>query len=256
MSNGLEALYANVTNRVCCPRTLAPKPRQKRFVVGGGAAAPPAAPPTGAGAEASPRSASKSTSARLVAESQARSPALGSTPEAAPLPLARPPGSPEGRLCLKQHVRVAHLPPRVLAGAQLQVANRAGVHDADHGVEVHLVHILDLLQRAEHGVRIADPRGFDDDDVDRVPPCSEDLGKLQGEVLVDLAAHATVHERDDAVLIHSASNEGPVNVDAAVLVDEDCGPEALAVCEDVVHQGGFAGAEETGDQADRHAGAP
>lgn len=74
------------------------------------------------------------------------------------------------------------------------------------------------------------------------------------EVFAQRAADAAVGELDEAVLaageVAFAGDECGVDVDFGEVVDDDRDALAMAVGEDVVEEGGFAGAEEAGEDGD------
>ena len=110
-----------------------------------------------------------------------------------------------------------------------------------------------LVAEARDGVGdgdgLADARGFDDDVVELAR--GGDVAELAGQVVGERAAQAAVGHGDEVALdLREAPllDEARVHVDLADVVDDDGGADALLVGEDVVEQGGLAGAEVAGEQ--------
>ena len=121
-----------------------------------------------------------------------------------------------------------------------------GVREAEDGVDAVVVRDLGVDKEGKRdGRRVREARGFDDDVV-------ELLGfVLEGEqrsdqVAADGAADASVVHGDDVLLLLDVlADEGVVDGDGAELVLDDGDELAVVALEDVVHERGLAGAQET-----------
>ncbi len=133
-----------------------------------------------------------------------------------------------------------------------------GIDDRDHGVEArHGVQTLTMFIGEGEGLRdrerLADAGGLDEEIVEA--PSSGEPRDFDEEVLTQRAADAAVAhfhhfffgagEGSIAGLHHLS-----VHIDLAHVIDDDGYFAAFAVAEDVVEQGGFAGAKEAGEDGD------
>jgi hypothetical protein len=130
------------------------------------------------------------------------------------------------------------------------------------GVELHRVHDLDesavddarLLAGEHHPdefLRFGETAGLDDDDVDAGGGLGE-TAEVEVEFTgVDGAAQAPVAEGDGRVAERPGDGHG-VDLDVPEVVDDGTDTAASAVVEEVVEQGGLAGAQKSGEYEDRY----
>ena len=124
------------------------------------------------------------------------------------------------------------------------------VDHGDHAVDRHAGADVRPVEGAHEGLRQGEARGLDQDVLGRVRPVEQ---RVQGrdEIVGHRAADAAVGQFDDvflrAALDAAALDEGAVEAEIAELVDENGEAAPAGVLEEVAHQGGFAGTEESGD---------
>ena len=126
-----------------------------------------------------------------------------------------------------------------------------GVHDGDDGVEAKVVlHLVVGEKRLGDGRRVCEPGGFDQDAVERV---------LALEEAAEDADQVAAHGAADAAVIHleqflvAGDDELVVDADLAEFVFDHGEFFAVVFREDAIEEGGFAGAEKTGEDGDGNA---
>jgi hypothetical protein len=143
-----------------------------------------------------------------------------------------------------------------LAGDFVRVVGEAaggdggGVDHRDHAVDRQPVAHGRPVEGFEQGFRQREAGGFDQDVLGRVGAIEQRLHGRQ-EILGDGAAQAAIGEFDDVVIGaagDAAAAQGfAVDAQRAEFIDDDGDAAAAGVGEHVAQQGGFAGAEEAGD---------
>nr|GEU28579.1 hypothetical protein [Tanacetum cinerariifolium] len=151
-------------------------------------------------------------------------------------------------------------------GAVVVVQQVDGVHHRDHGVDAgdvveRVAVFVGKVERGRHRHRLAHARRFDQQVIEAV--LARQLAHLQQQVFTQRAADAAVAHLDHfflgarqrgASIVRAMAQQRRVDIDLAHVVDDDSDPQAVAVGQDVVEQGGLARAQKTGQNGYGQAG--
>ena len=156
------------------------------------------------------------------------------------------------QIALIQHQDVAihHLGPGHFALVN-RVAEVFSIDQGDDRIEPGRIAQVAAQKGHRHRQGIGQPRGFHHQIVHRFGPLQDPIHRFE-QLAIDRAADAAIAELNH--VFAGGDDQVVVDADFAKLIHQNGGFKPLLVAENVIEQGGFAGAQKAGDDRDRQAG--